>query len=359
MISKRTRLNLQADKIEMVLAHHKLAAQVYGGSVTPNTVRFDLNVAPNVKINKLASLAEEIALALGAANVRIHRDGAAIRVEVPRERKSSVLLTDLCDQVGRIPALTSVLGLDGNGQPLLLRLSSPSVAHILVAGTTGSGKTAAVRSLLLSLARFNRPNDMRFVLIDPKGRGFESLKDLPHLLYPAVRETADAVTALQKLVTHMERRDREQCDRPRVVIAIDELADLLQTGGKQIEAPLTRLVQRGREAGFHVIAATQKPSSKVMSGIMKSNFPTRLVGRVASPEDARSAAGIGGTGAEKLAGHGEFLLVAEGQVIRFQSAYAGSEHMAKMIGELRQPAGRIVLLDNPVYRALQPQLIEG
>src|SRR5713101_8145044 len=118
MLSKRTRLNLQADRIEMVLAHHRLAAQVFGGSVTPNTLRFDLNVAPNVKLNRLAALAEEIALALGAANVRIHREGAAVRVEVPRERKSSVLLTDLCVQVGRIPACTSVLGLDGSGQPL-------------------------------------------------------------------------------------------------------------------------------------------------------------------------------------------------------------------------------------------------
>jgi DNA segregation ATPase FtsK/SpoIIIE, S-DNA-T family len=357
MLSKRTRLNLQADRIEMVLAHHRLEAQVFGGSVTPNTVRFDLNVAPNVKLNKLAALAEEIALALGAANVRIHREGAAIRVEVPRARKSLVLLTELCEQVGGIPALTAILGLDGNGQPLLLRLSSPSVAHILVAGTTGSGKTAAVRTMLLSLARFNRPNDMRLVLIDPKGRGFESLKDLPHLLYPAVRETSDAVSVLQRLVTHMERRDREKCDSPRVVVAIDELAELLQTGGKHVEAPLTRLVQRGREAGFHVIAATQKPSSKVMSGIMKSNFPTRLVGRVSSPEDARTAAGIGGTGAEKLAGHGEFLLIAEGRVIRYQAAYAGSEHVGKLIGEMRQQSGRMVLLDAPHDAKGQLQLI--
>src|SRR5713101_6112460 len=109
MLSKRTRLNLQADRIEMVLAHHRLAAQVCGGSVTPNTVRFDLNVAPNVKLNRLSALAEEIALALGAANVRIHREGATVQVEVPRERKGSVLLTELCGQVGRVPALTAIL----------------------------------------------------------------------------------------------------------------------------------------------------------------------------------------------------------------------------------------------------------
>jgi len=152
--------------------------------------------------------------------------------------------------------------------------------------------------------------------------------------------TNDAIQALNKLLAHLERRDAEQVSRPRVVIAIDELADLLQTGGKHVEQPLMRLVQRGREAGFHVIAATQKPSSKVMSGIVKSNFPTRLIGKVASPEDARTASGIGGTGAEKLGGHGEFLLVAEGQTIRFQSAFATRDDAQTMLGEMRMPSNR-------------------
>ncbi len=342
MNTRTTRLNLQADRIEMVLAQHKLPAQVAGGIVTPRVVRFNLSLGPSVKLNKLSALAEEIALALGAASVRIHREGATVQVEVPRDDREPVSLAKLCHQVGSVPPTTAALGLDTNGQPILLRLSSPSIAHVLVSGTTGSGKTALVRSLLLSLALFNRPNELRIVLIDPKGRGLEPLRDVPHLLYPLVRETNDAVELLEKLVAHMERRDRENCDRPRVVIAIDELADLLQSGGKRVEQPLSRLVQRGRQAGMHVIAATQKPSSKAMSSLIKSNFPTRLVGKVASPEDARTAAGIGGTGAEKLTAQGEFLLIAEGQVIRIQSAFASKEGIAELLGGMRQPSSRIV-----------------
>jgi S-DNA-T family DNA segregation ATPase FtsK/SpoIIIE len=344
MANRTTRLNLQADQIEMVLAQHKLPAQVAGGTVTPSVVRFNLNLAPSVKLNRLAALTEEIALALGASNVRIQRDGGMVQIEMPRDDREPVSLVNLCRQLGNVPAATTVLGLDAAGNPLLLRLSSPSIAHVLVAGTTGSGKTALVRSMLLSLARFNRSNDLRLVLIDPKGRGFESLSELPHLLYPVARETSDAVEALNRLVAHMERRDADQNSRPRVVVAIDELADLLQSGGKHIEQPLMRLVQRGREAGFHVIAATQKPSSKVMSGVVKSNFPTRLVGKVASPEDARTASGIGGTGAEKLSGHGDFLLVAEGQTIRFQSAFASRDDTHELSGQMRLPARQGMLV---------------
>ena len=340
MSNRTTRLNLQADQIEMVLAQHKLPAQVAGGTVTPSVVRFNLNLPPSIKLTRLAALTEEIALALGASNVRIQRDGGMVQIEMPRDDREPIALAKLCQRLGSAPAATALLGLDVAGNPLLLRLSSPSIAHVLVAGTTGSGKTALVRSMLLSLARFNRSSELRLVLIDPKGRGFEWLSELPHLLYPVVRETGDAIRVLNKLVAHMERRDVEQNCRPRVVIAIDELADLLQNGGKQVEQPLMRLVQRGREAGFHVIAATQKPSSKVMSGIIKSNFPTRLVGKVASPEDARTASGIGGTGAEKLSGHGDFLLVAEGQTIRFQSAFAARADTQDLLSEMPMPANR-------------------
>ncbi len=343
MTSRSTRLNLHADRIEMVLAQHKLPVVVSGGIVTPRVVRFNLNLGPSVRLNKLQSLAEEIALALGAASVRIHRDGGAVQIEMPRDDGEPVSLSKLCRQLGELPAAVSVLGLSTDGQPLLLRLSSASIAHVLVAGTTGSGKTALVRSMLLSLARFNRTSDLRIVLIDPKGRGFEPLADMPHLLYPVVRDTDDAVHVLERLVMHMERRDADNVSRPRVVVAIDELADLLQTGGKAVEQPLIRLVQRGRQAGIHVIAATQKPSSKAMSTVVKSNFPTRLVGKVASPEDARVAAGIGGTGAEKLGGHGEFLVVAEGHVIRFQSAFASRDEVREMLRNVPQPAGRMVV----------------
>jgi S-DNA-T family DNA segregation ATPase FtsK/SpoIIIE len=125
----------------------------------------------------------------------------------------------------------------------------------------------------------------------------------------------------------MERRDREMIERPRIIVVMDELADLLQMCGSELEARLTRLLQRGRSAGFSVVACTQKPAAQVVGSLVKANFPVRLVGRVASTDDARVAAGIGGTGAEKLAGRGDFLLIAGGQVIRFQSAYITPEEI--------------------------------
>jgi len=207
--------------------------------------------------------------------------------------------------------------------------------HVLVAGTTGSGKTALARSLLLSLALFNRPEQVRLVLIDPKGRGFGPLAALPHLLGRVATSAADGALALEWLVGEMERRDRDEISTPELVVGIDELADLLVTGGKQVERSLIRLAQRGREAGVHLVACTQKPSAEVVSGLLKANFPVRLVGSVASPEDAKVASGIAGTGAEKLMGRGDFLLVAKGEVVRFQAAYAAEEDIRRAVATLR------------------------
>ena len=209
------------------------------------------------------------------------------------------------------------------------------MVHVLVAGTTGSGKTALARSFLLSLALFNRPDALRLVLIDPKGRGFGPLAGLPHLLGRVATTTAEGALALEWLVGEMERRDRDEVSTPELVVGIDELADLLVTGGKEVERSLLRLAQRGREAGVHLVACTQKPSAEVVSGLLKANFPVRLVGSVASPEDAKVASGIAGTGAEKLMGRGDFLLVARGDVVRFQAAYAAEDDMSNAVAALR------------------------
>lgn len=218
---------------------------------------------------------------------------------------------------------------------MLVRLPSPDVAHILVAGTTGSGKTALVRSMLVSLAHLNPPRALRMVLLDPKGRGFRGLDAFPHLLEPPVVGADEAVPVLERLVQEMERRDGLHQSEPRLVVALDELADLMLVGGRDAEAALTRLVQRGREAGIHLIACTQKPTVAAVGSLIKSNFPVRLVGAVASPEDAKVAAGIAGTGAERLLGRGDFLLVAKGQTRRFQAAYATEAEIAAVVARLR------------------------
>lgn len=328
MMEKRT-LDFQADQIEMVLAAHKAPVRVWGGRLTARTIQFHLAPAANTRLSKLESLTEEVALALGTPSARLTRSNGTLSIEVPRTDARFISLVELAQRLQHDEHLrraldapgTAILGIDSEGVPLLLRLSSPDVTHCLIAGTTGSGKTELARTMIASLIRHQKPRDVQLALFDPKWSGFAPFARAPHLLFPVVRDSAEAQARLNYLVAEMERRDREMIERPRIIVVIDELADLLQTCGSELEATLTRLLQRGRSAGFSIVACTQKPAAKVVGSLVKANFPVRLVGRVASTDDARVAAGIGGTGAEKLAGRGDFLLIAGGQVIRFQSAY--------------------------------------
>ena len=348
-------LEFQADRIEAVLSVHKVPARVTGGTVTPRWVRFQVLPAVGAKISKIKNLSEELAAALDAPNCRVSRRGAAVAVEVPRDDPQPVRLLPLYRQLasddGGIPPVTAVLGLGEDGAPLLIRLPSPDVAHVLVAGTTGSGKTVLMQTMILSLAMANSAvssqqaggsNDLRLpangsrlsmVLIDPKGHAFSLFEGLPHLARPVIRDVEEMTEALNSLVHLMERRDGPH---PRVVVIIDELADLLMVGGKPVQRALTRLTQRGREVGIHVIAATQKPTSAVLGPLVKANFPVRLVGRVTSAADARTATGWSGTGAERLMGQGDFLAVAEGRVIRFQAAHISPGEIEETVIRLAQ-----------------------
>ncbi len=335
---ERRLLNYQADRIEMVLAAHKAPARVWGGRLTARTVQFHLAPAATTKLSKLEALSNEIALALGVPAARVTRADGMLSVEIERADAKFVSLADLMTRLQGDDALTralaipgtALLGTDAEGVPLLLRLSSPEVAHCLIAGTTGSGKTELARVMIASLALRQKPRELQFALFDPKYHGLASFADLPHLLFPIVADPAMIQERLEYLVAWMERREREQIARPRIVVVIDELADALQTGGEAVEAPLTRLVQRGRSAGISVIACAQKPTARAVGSLMKANFPVRLVGRVASAEDARVAAGIAGSGAEKLAGRGDFLLIAGGQVLRFQAAHVKPDEFASL-----------------------------
>ncbi|MBI5305074.1 MAG: DNA translocase FtsK [Chloroflexi bacterium] len=341
-------MNFQADKIEMVLAAHKAPARVWGGRLTPRTVQFHIAPAPTTKLARLETLTEEIALALGVQSARLTRQQGTLSLEVPRADSRFVsfaeldtrLQTDAATVRALMCAGTATLGLDSEGVPLLLRLPSPDVAHVLIAGTTGSGKTELARTLIASLAIHQKPRDLQLALFDPKMHGLAPFASMPHLLFPIVASADEMLVRLSYLVAEMERRDREQIIRPRIVVVIDELADALQTCGRELEAYLTRLVQRGRSAGISVIACTQKPTASAVGTLMKANFPVRIVGRVASAEDARVAAGIGGTGAEKLAGRGDFLLIAGGQVIRFQAAQVRASDLAQPMRAANNPGLR-------------------
>lgn len=339
---RKRQLEMQSDRIEAVLASHKVTGRVWGATVTPRFIRFQVTTALGTRVNRVSDLSEEIALSLGVRSARVYRQNGAIQVEVPRERPEPVRLLPLCQRIGQAPPITAVLGLDDEGTPLLLRLPSPDIVHVLVAGTTGSGKTALARSLLLSLALYNPPEAVRLALIDPKGRGFGSLAGLPHVIGRVAASSAEGVKALTWLVKEMERRDSAGVSSPVVVAGVDELADLLVTGGKAVETALIRLAQRGREAGIHLVACTQKPSAELVSGLLKANFPVRLVGAVASPEDAKVASGIAATGAEKLLGRGDFLLIAKGDVLRFQAAYATEDEVVQAAFSLRTYGNTVI-----------------
>jgi S-DNA-T family DNA segregation ATPase FtsK/SpoIIIE len=370
-MANRKLLELQSDRIEMVLASHKAPARVTGGVVTPRAVQYHLAPALGTKVSKVQALADELALALGVTNVRVSRQGGSVQLEIPRDDAQTVKLLPLMAQLSKgrgdaissseiephsssrreyaasfaylqktpLPLYTAALGLCDDGAPLLMRLSSPDVAHVLIAGCTGSGKTVLCQTMILSLAMAHRRSQLQLVLVDPKRRAFASFASLPHLLRPIISDVAEAVDALGEIVQLMDMRGQEgretrgQEVTPRIVVVLDELADLMQVGGQALAEPLTRLVQRGREAGIHIIACTQKPSSQVVGTLIRANFPARLVGKVVSPEDARVAAGIGGTGAEKLTGRGDFIAVAAGQVLRFQAAYVSAAEMEQVVAQ--------------------------
>lgn len=341
-------LHFQADRIELVLASHKVTARVTGGTVTPRLVCFHLTTPLGVRVKQVAALAEELALSLGAPACRVFRHDGQLQLEVPRSQGQPVALLRLCQKLAQggratVPPLTAVLGLDGEGIPLLLRLPSPNVAHVLIAGTTGSGKTALARSIVASLALFNSQRALQLLLVDPKGRGLAPFAGLPHLLSPIVTRADDLLPTLQRIVAEMERRDAEARSEPHLVLVLDELADLLQLGGREVQAAVTRLTQRGREAGIHLIACTQKPAATAIGSLVKSNFPVRLVGAVASPEDAKVATGLAATGAERLLGQGDFVVVAHGQVSRLQAAFLSEGETRELVARLQSGARPLAL----------------
>jgi DNA segregation ATPase FtsK/SpoIIIE, S-DNA-T family len=329
---QRRELEAKADAIELVAATNQAPLQVTGGHVTPRWVQFLVQTNPGVKVSRVEALSREIATALGAPSARVTTQGNAIRIEVPRSDPQPLKLLPLCARIppSRIPFGTAVLGLADDGAPLLIRLPSPEVAHVLVAGTTGSGKTALLQTIIMSLALLNHRRQIQFVLIDPKENSFTGLAQLPHLLRPILQHTPDIRDEISRLVTLCEEREQSRSTDPRIVIVIDDLEMVSHPDlGRLIEY----LVRYGRAVGIHIIAATQKPSL-IKQQYALANFPVRLVGCVVNAEDARVAAGVGGTGAEKLTGRGDFVAVYGPGLIRFQAAYIPSSEIGTVVQQL-------------------------
>lgn len=330
----RELLNYQADGVERIFAAQGHDVRVVGGAVGPRLIVFHAVKPASVKLSSVMRMDEEIALGLGVATCRIARKGSRLTIEIPRRDSQTVRLTQLLDRAPERSG-AAVVGVDQENTPLLLPLNSPNIGHVLIAGTTGSGKTALARAMIAGLAVSHSVYELSLILIDPKRRGYAPFIGLPHLVHPVIHEPEEALGGLAWTVKELERRDRDGRSSPCLVIFIDELADLMQAAGDEAESNLTRLVQRGREAGIHVVACTQKPTASVIGSLVKANFPCRLVGRVTDTNDAYVASGISGTGAERLLGKGDFLVVAGGDVTRMQGAYIDEAEIEDVVTKLR------------------------
>ena len=332
----------QARRLESALQSFRVEASVVGAKVGPAVTMFELEVAQGTRMNKVTQLAQEIAAALRAKSVRIIAPipgKATIGIEVPNEKRRVVRLAELIHQKAydkKFAALPLFLGMDAEGHAIVEDLAR--MPHLLIAGTTGSGKSVCINTILASLLLTRSPHDVQLILVDPKMVEMQMFSAVPHLMLPVVSDMKQAVNVLLWAVEKMEGRydlfkragvrnikgynalgedglrkkmgddfNEERTPRhvPYIVIVIDEMADLMMTSKKEAELSITRLAQKSRAVGIHVIVATQRPSTDVITGVLKGNLPCRIAFQVASKIDSRVI--LDAMGAEKLLGQGDML----------------------------------------------------
>lgn len=321
----------QADVIEQKLLTFGIKGKVIGVQHGPVITMYQYQPEADTKLSKISALSDDLALALQALSVRIIAPipgTAVVGIEVPNTRRKDVLLGDVIRQESQVVSamqLPIILGADTIGNPLVIDLAK--APHLLIAGSTGSGKSVCINTLLISLLSFCNPQHVRLVLIDPKRLEMNSYAGIPHLLQPIVHKPNDAVMVLQWIVSMMEERYQELAQAgvrdiiqyrqqqiaeglepmPYVVVVIDELADLMMTASAAIESSIARIAQMARAAGIHLVVATQRPSVDVITGVIKVNFPSRIAFRVTAKVDSRTI--IDAVGAEQLLGRGDMLLM--------------------------------------------------
>lgn len=359
-IDKEIRGN--ADKLVETLKSFGVSTTYTGASRGPSVTRYDLQPAPGVKISKIANLADDIALNLAASGVRIAPvpDKAAVGIEIPNDHRDTVFFRELVDtdefRKTFDKKLVSVLGKDISGNTVTCNVSK--MPHLLIAGTTGSGKSVCVNSIIMSILMKSTPQEVRLIMVDPKQVEFMMYNGIPHLLIPVVTDPKKAAGALAWSVTEMENRyslfsennvrnidgynaladePGSALERmPHIVIFIDELADLMMASPKDVEDSIVRLAQKARAAGMHLVIATQKPTVQVVTGLIKGNIPSRIALMVASQIDSRVI--LDASGAEKLLGNGDMLYCPVGaqKPIRLQGCYVSDDEVERVVEYIKQ-----------------------
>jgi S-DNA-T family DNA segregation ATPase FtsK/SpoIIIE len=340
------------------LSHFDIPSQIVGTVAGPHVTRYELRLQPGIKMSKVANLRDDLAYALAATDVRILAPipgKQAVGVEVPNSVRKMVHLGDVLSEppAGWSP-LTVWLGKDIGGKAIGTDLAKQP--HILIAGTTGSGKSGCVNALLSSILLRATPNEVRLVLVDPKQVELNYYESIPHLLTPVVTSPRLAANVLQNLIREMEQRYTHMAPLrarniielnkirvkmgepplPYILCVIDELADLMMVAPTEVEDAIIRLAQKARAVGIHLVLATQRPSADVITGLIKANVPARIAFAVSSQVDSRVILDSGG--AESLLGQGDMLFrpVEEGRPKRVQGAFISEEEIEKLTAHWRK-----------------------
>lgn len=359
--SSDSELERTARRLQSTLEEFGLTSRVSGWTAGPLVTTFKIEMGEGERVNKITNLQDDIQLSLASESVRIFAPipgTSLVGIEIPNKTRQNVCLGDVlpCAQGG---PLEFAIGRDSEGAPVVADLAR--MPHMLVAGTTGSGKSVLINAIIMSLVMRTNPEQVRLILVDPKRVEFSCYAGLPHLYVPVVTEPRQAASALQWAVTEMDRRlkvferagardvkvynrmvedgrfdDQENPPKPMpyLVIVIDELSDLMMVAGKDVEASIVRIAQLARAAGIHLVLATQRPSADVVTGLIKSNVDTRVALKVSSSIDSRVI--LDQTGAERLMGRGDMLFRKAGGVLRrVLGAYASDAEIESVVGFIR------------------------
>lgn len=356
--SKPTSGNIEAnkEKIRRTLETFGISVEMGDVNVGPTVTQFTLKPAEGVRLSQIASLGNDLALALAAHPIRIEAPipgKSLVGIEVPNQSVAIVNLRDVLASdafKNRKSDLTFSLGKDVSGSPWVANLDP--LPHLLIAGATGSGKSVQINGLILSLLYSNSPDDLKLILVDPKRVELSLYNNIPHLLTPVITDSTKTINALRWTVSEMDRRyqvlqnagkrniasyrKEVNDDMPYIVFIIDELADLMAVAAKEVEAAIVRLAQMARAVGIHLVLATQRPSVDVITGLIKANVTARVAFSVASQIDSRTI--LDTSGAEKLLGKGDMLFVSAelSKPKRLQGAYVSEKEVERVTQFLKQ-----------------------